>query len=552
MGCICSNPKEKKLSENDITENNNIINEIYIKGKKENNKLDFDTIDKIRKSVCKIKLDQKFGTGFFMVYQNRKFFITCHHVLNPGIQNFEIEIWNKKIKKFELKNHFAKYFKEFDATVIELNNSDDFINNIKFLDYDLNFIKGYFQYKNIEVFSLGYPLGGKLKSDNGFITEIKGVELYHNINTEVGYSGSPIILFTTLKVVGIHKGGEPRKNINVGIFIGEILKQINNPQIMIREKLVQNNNKIFFDIIDGNKCIINYELSEKVIKELGFLVKILIKKNEFLTGVITKYHFGESILNNIESITIYKNGVYLGIIDLKDKFVLSDEFLNITFIEFNNENFNFIYIYEGKNLSDNITLINYSKEKNSINKTSGKFIEKWGITIKYKLNEHQNSFYHNIGLFIDDQLIGIHKKNYFEYNIAINIDAIIKALRLNYSENTNNNQNSLQKQKESKFSTEKNVYNLIKKGLDLTDIPNLFVSPPSLFVTPIWFLRTKHAWYWTPTEPNENDFDEPNWMIITPKNSLKVIGGYWDGQEPAKRNIDLIHWLENSKLTLCN
>ena len=116
----------------------------------------------------------------------------------------------------------------------------------------------------------------------------------------------------------------------------------------------------------------------------------------------------------------------------------------------------------------------------------------------------------------------------------------------------NNKQNSLQKQKESKFSTEKNVFNLIKKGLDLTDIPDLFVSPPSLFVTPIWFLRTKHAWYWTPTEPNTNDFDKPNWMIITPKNSLKVIGGYWDGIEPAQRNIDLIHWLENSKLSLCS
>ena len=40
-------------------------------------------------------------------------------------------------------------------------------------------------------------------------------------------------------------------------------------------------------------------------------------------------------------------------------------------------------------------------------------------------------------------------------------------------------------------------------------------------------------------------------MIIIPNNSLKVIGGYWDGEEPAQRNIDLIHWLEKSKLTYC-
>ena len=409
MGCICSKPREKYY-ENDTTEKNNIINEIYIKGKIENNKVDFDTIDKIRKSVCKIILNEMFGTGFFMVYQNRKFFITCYHVIKPDMQNFEIEIWNKKIKKFELKNHFIKYFKEFDVTVIELNNSDDFINNIKFLDYDLNFIKGYLQYKNIEVFSLGYPRGGKLKHDNGFITEIIGAELFHNINTDVGYSGSPIILFTTLKVVGIHKGGEPKKNLNVGIFIGEILKQINNPQLMIREKLVQNNNKMHLEIIDGNKCIINYILSENIIKELGFMVKIPIKKNDFLTGLLTKYHINESIINNIKSINIYKNGVSLGIFDLKDKFILSDEFLNITFIELNNQKFNFTHIYEGENLSDNITLINYSERQNLISQTSGKFIEKWGITIKYKLNKNQNSSYHNIGLLIDDQLIGIHKK----------------------------------------------------------------------------------------------------------------------------------------------
>ena len=33
-------------------------------------------------------------------------------------------------------------------------------------------------------------------------------------------------------------------------------------------------------------------------------------------------------------------------------------------------------------------------------------------------------------------------------------------------------------------------------------------------------------------------------MIIYPGNSLKVIGGQWDGIEPAPKNIDLIHWLE--------
>ena len=98
---------------------------------------------------------------------------------------------------------------------------------------------------------------------------------------------------------------------------------------------------------------------------------------------------------------------------------------------------------------------------------------------------------------------------------------------------------------------ENHAYDLLEKGLVLTGIPNLFISPRSVDATPIWFLRTKHAWYWTPTKPDNNDFDLANWMIIVPNNSLKVIGGNWNGEEPVKRNIDLIHWLEKSKLTYC-
>ena len=41
-------------------------------------------------------------------------------------------------------------------------------------------------------------------------------------------------------------------------------------------------------------------------------------------------------------------------------------------------------------------------------------------------------------------------------------------------------------------------------------------------------------------------------MIIYPKNSLKVIGGIWDGNEPAEKNINLIHWLETTELKYLN
>lgn len=75
----------------------------------------------------------------------------------------------------------------------------------------------------------------------------------------------------------------------------------------------------------------------------------------------------------------------------------------------------------------------------------------------------------------------------------------------------------------------------------------MFISPGSKNITPLWFYRTNHAWYWTPTDPKEfKNIILSNWLIIYPGGSLKVIGGYWNGQEPADRNIELIHWLEST------
>ena len=556
MGCICD--RVNKKSKNDNTKDKrlvNLVNELLIKGKDENNQIDFDTVDKIKNSICKIKIHInnkiKFGTGFFIIYQERKFLITCFHVINLEVKEFEIEIWNKKTKMIELKNRYFNFIERLiDITVIEINNNDDFIEDIEFLDYDLNYLKGYSQYKNIEVFSLGYPNGEKLKSDSGIIKEIDGPEFYHNINTQTGSSGSPIILFTTLKVIGVHKQGIIELNLNVGTFIGEILNAIGEPKINNKTK-IKEDNKIDIEIIDEYKCIIYYKLLNKVIKDLGFLIKIPLGNNQSITGLITKYHIEENILNKIKEINIYKSKQLLEKLNSEFNFIFSDDFLNVSFIEIKTKNnYDFIKTFEGKDISENITLINYSQNHNSINQTFGKFIEKWGISIKYKANNN-NSMYVNSGLLINNKLVGIHKKSYIDYNIAINIDIIIKAIKLNYLEKNNNNLDNLKESKYIRFLAENHAYDLLEKGLVLTGIPNLFISPRSVDATPIWFLRTKHAWYWTPTKPDNNDFDLANWMIIVPNNTLKVIGGYWDGKEPVKRNIDLIHWLEKSKLIYC-
>ena len=69
-------------------------------------------IVKVMKSICKIRVSKKeelaHGTGFFLNYTDKiKYLITCYHVINPEVENIEIEIWNKKIMKLKLKNRYA-------------------------------------------------------------------------------------------------------------------------------------------------------------------------------------------------------------------------------------------------------------------------------------------------------------------------------------------------------------------------------------------------------------------------------------------------------------
>ena len=92
---------------------------------------------------------------------------------------------------------------------------------------------------------------------------------------------------------------------------------------------------------------------------------------------------------------------------------------------------------------------------------------------------------------------------------------------------------------------------LEKEGLKSTDNPDVFISPGSLGITPLWFFRTQYAWYWTPKEPKKFNLDEMkkvNWSLIQSNFPIKAIGGLWNGMAPANRNVILIQFLINSGL----
>ena len=86
-------------------------------------------------------------------------------------------------------------------------------------------------YLNSQVYTAGYPNVDIHKGDkhysSGIIKQISnnGYTFTHNCDTKEGSSGGPIINYDKL-VIGIHFGSIEEKNINVGTFIGEIIKEL--------------------------------------------------------------------------------------------------------------------------------------------------------------------------------------------------------------------------------------------------------------------------------------------------------------------------------------
>ena len=126
----------------------------------------------------------------------------------------ELTIWNEKKIKLDINNLSIKYFqKPKDITIIELKNIEDIYNDVLFLDFDVNYIaKGYNIYKDADIFSIHHPFGEDAVCASGKITEINGYEFDHNMPTEHGSSGCPILLLNSnvnfIQVIGIHKKGD--------------------------------------------------------------------------------------------------------------------------------------------------------------------------------------------------------------------------------------------------------------------------------------------------------------------------------------------------------
>ena len=266
--------------------------------------------NKIGKSICKILIKTKdkviYGAGFFLrVSDKLKYLITNYHIineLNTNNENITLEITGGKIVKLTLRDRLIKYYKEpKDITAIEIKESDQFYKEVKFLDYDNNYIeKGYSIYKNKKLFSIYFSFNNKEEwMSKGELLQIKGYEFIHSINTCSG--GSPILLLNDninlIKVIGVQKMNDKYKSLGYGTLIGEIIKDIkfvNFESIswLDKNKLFINKN---YNNSNNNNIINNYHNNLN-----SFKIKCNSICNNHIYNTINNHKLHNNIDNNID------------------------------------------------------------------------------------------------------------------------------------------------------------------------------------------------------------------------------------------------------------
>ena len=178
-----------------------------------------DILNQQKKCCCKIE-SKSVGTGFFckiILPDSLKILpvlMTCNHVLD------EFAIQKGKYINYSLDNNKVNYTILVDESrLIYTNSIIDFtivqLRKNEYLDIDafLNIEEEVFKGKSIKdyfknsVYLYHYPKGDKSVLSSGMIISIsedKG-EIKHNLGTESGSSGGPLINFKNNKLIGIHK-----------------------------------------------------------------------------------------------------------------------------------------------------------------------------------------------------------------------------------------------------------------------------------------------------------------------------------------------------------
>ena len=211
--------------------------------------------------ICKIKIKDKYGTGFFCLipFKNEsiKVFITSYYILNEKDleESKSINLFlndEKDVLTIELGIKRDFYFnKDYDITIIELNDEDEIKNYLE-LDDNLFKDKAELIYYDKSVYILHYPNGKNAFVSYGLLNDIDKYNIIHKCTSDNGSYGAPILNLQNNKVIGINKKGSINSNHNLGTLLISPIKAFLN------QKLEYIKIPIFLNNIEY-----------KVIKELG-------------------------------------------------------------------------------------------------------------------------------------------------------------------------------------------------------------------------------------------------------------------------------------------
>ena len=313
--------------------------------------------------------------------------------------------------------------------------------------------------------------------------------------------------------------------------------------------------------ISKSSCIINSNNNST-----GFLVYLPINmennKLKILYGLLTTNSaLSSKQLQPGEELKLYfySSKQYFNYIIQKNTFVFTCPFLDASFVEIPRgtiPNVEYLQTWGNSSEGQKIYFINSSNIDN-ISLINGKIVDFYGTDILYTIQKKDNCypFPGSAMITINEQsscfVLGINKQFSFEsnkMNRVTKINNVIEAISCLFNHNILMPQKTLSPAKNLSNSE---IAELEKEGLERTANPDLFISPSSFMVTPIWFYRTQYAWFWTPKKPksyNIEDIKKCNWSLISQKRTITAIGGDYNGLEPAGRNIRLIKFLIDSDL----
>ena len=197
-------------------------------------------IDQMKKDICKIKIGEEQGTGFFckIPFPNKDnmlpVLITNNHVINADVlfkenEKFEIKIKEEKNGKEINLNNRKKYTnKDYDITIIEIKEKDEIKSFLELDDKIINDIINNNDenddYIDETLYIIQYP-EGQLSVSYGILQNIfvdKKYNFNHKCCTRRGSSGSPILNLKN-KIIGIHKEGTNK--YNKGTFLNYPIKE---------------------------------------------------------------------------------------------------------------------------------------------------------------------------------------------------------------------------------------------------------------------------------------------------------------------------------------